>query len=77
MNQLPPDPKLRAALLEELANFVTDNKRGKMAKVLDMRTRQVTIVLEDIYQSQNASATLRTADCMGLQDIYIIENYTD
>jgi tRNA (guanosine-2'-O-)-methyltransferase len=77
MNQLPPDPKLRAALLEELANFVTDNKRGKMAKVLDMRTRQVTIVLEDIYQSQNASATLRTADCMGLQDIYIIENYND
>jgi tRNA (guanosine-2'-O-)-methyltransferase len=32
------------------------------------------VVLEDIYQPQNASAVVRTADCFGLQDLYVIEN---
>jgi tRNA (guanosine-2'-O-)-methyltransferase len=30
-------------------------------------------VLENIYQSQNASAVVRTCECLGLQDIHIIE----
>jgi tRNA (guanosine-2'-O-)-methyltransferase len=29
--------------------------------------------LEDIYQSQNASAVLRTCDCTGIQDIHVVE----
>jgi tRNA (guanosine-2'-O-)-methyltransferase len=32
-------------------------------------------LLEDIYQSQNASAVLRTCDCTGIQDVHIIEEY--
>jgi tRNA (guanosine-2'-O-)-methyltransferase len=42
--------------------------------VLSFRTRYFSVILEDIYQSQNASAVLRTADCFGVQDIHIIEN---
>ncbi len=42
--------------------------------MLNHRTRHITLVLEDIYQSQNASATVRTAECLGLQDIHIIEH---
>jgi len=34
----------------------------------------MTVVLEDIYQSHNASAVLRSSECFGLQDIHIIEN---
>ena len=45
-----------------------------MENVLSERTRHVTIVLEDIYQAQNASAVVRTCECMGLQDIHIIED---
>ena len=30
-------------------------------------------LLEDIYQSQNASAVLRTCDCTGIQDVHIVE----
>ncbi|QCK17046.1 rRNA methyltransferase [Mangrovivirga cuniculi] len=41
--------------------------------MLNFRTRYLTVVLEDIYQSQNASAVLRTCECMGLQDVHIIE----
>ena len=43
-------------------------------RVIENRTRYITIALEDIYQSQNASAVLRTSECFGLQDIHIIEN---
>ncbi len=39
-----------------------------------MRTRYISLVLEDIYQSHNASAVLRSCDCFGIQDIHIIEN---
>ena len=39
-----------------------------------MRTRYLTVVLEDIYQPHNASAVLRSCDCFGIQDIHIIEN---
>lgn len=42
--------------------------------MLSHRTRYVTLVLEDIYQSQNASAVFRTAECFGIQDIHLIEN---
>lgn len=45
-----------------------------MNRVLAQRTRHITLVLEDIYQSQNASAAVRTCECLGLQDIHIIEN---
>jgi tRNA (guanosine-2'-O-)-methyltransferase len=34
----------------------------------------MTVVLEDIYQAQNASAVLRTCDLTGIQDVHIIEN---
>ena len=57
-----------------LAQFVSDHKKEFVDRVLNERTRYVTIVLENIYQSQNASATLRTAECMGLQGVHIVEN---
>ncbi|MBX2966459.1 MAG: RNA methyltransferase [Cyclobacteriaceae bacterium] len=63
-------------LLEHFAQYISDHKKQFTEKVLAARTRQVTVVLEDIYQSQNASAALRTCECMGIQDIHIIENTT-
>jgi len=32
------------------------------------------VVLEDIFQSQNASAVIRTCECLGIQDVHIIES---
>ncbi len=37
----------------------------------------MTLVLEDIYQSQNASAVLRSCDCFGVQTVNIIENQNE
>jgi tRNA (guanosine-2'-O-)-methyltransferase len=63
-----------SALTAHLAQYITDNRRATIDKVLDSRTRYVTVVLEDIYQSHNASAVVRTCECMGLQDLHIIES---
>ena len=61
-------------LLEHLALYVTDHKKQFIDKVLGQRTRHLTVVMEDIYQSHNASAVVRTCEGMGIQDIHIIEN---
>jgi len=57
-----------------LERFMTDERRDQMAQVLAQRTKYLTVVLEDIFQPQNASAVLRTCDCFGIQDVHIIEN---
>lgn len=64
-------------LTAHLSQFITDHKRELMEKILDQRTRYVTLVLEDIVQSQNASAAIRTCECLGLQDIHIIEDESE
>jgi len=61
-------------LLNHLSQYVSDHKKSFIEKVLGQRTRHLTLVLEDIYQSQNASAVVRTCECLGLQDIHIIES---
>jgi tRNA (guanosine-2'-O-)-methyltransferase len=61
-------------VFNHLAQFVSDHKKEFIDKVLDARTRRVTVVLENIFQSQNASAAIRTCECMGIQDIHIVEN---
>ena len=62
------------SLLEHLKTFATEKRVATLEKVLADRTRYLTVVLEDIYQPQNASAVLRSADGFGIQDVHIIEN---
>jgi len=61
-------------LINYLSSFISDNRLAALKRSLSFRTRYITVVLEDIYQSQNASAVLRTCDCFGIQDVHIIEN---
>ncbi len=67
-------PEQRRALTAFLGQYVTENKRAKIRQVLAYRTYYVTIGLEDIYQPQNASATIRTCECLGVQTVHVIEN---
>jgi tRNA (guanosine-2'-O-)-methyltransferase len=64
----------RSKIIKELSGFITERRRELFDRVLDFRTRYITVVLEDIYQSHNASAVLRTCECFGIQDVHIIEN---
>lgn len=61
-------------LYDELSRFISPNKRELFDRLAPLRTRHVTVVLEDIYQSQNASAVVRTSDLVGVQDVHVIEN---
>jgi tRNA (guanosine-2'-O-)-methyltransferase len=61
-------------LLNYFEGFLTDKRRSLFKKVLENRTRHFTVVLEDIFQSHNASAVVRTCDIFGVQDVHAIEN---
>ncbi len=67
------DPKIRNELISYLSGFILERRVEQIQNVLKERTRYITVVLEDIYQSQNASAVLRTSECLGIQDIHYIE----
>jgi tRNA (guanosine-2'-O-)-methyltransferase len=61
-------------LVNYLKPFISNERFALFEKVISFRTRYITMVLEDIYQSQNASAVLRSCDSFGIQDVHIIEN---
>lgn len=65
---------LRLATYEYLSGFISENKKKKIEEIIFHRTKYLTIILEDIYQPHNASAVVRSCDCLGIQDIHIIEN---
>ncbi|MGQ7871220.1 TrmH family RNA methyltransferase [Sunxiuqinia sp. sy24] len=57
-----------------LSECLTPERKELFERVLEDRTRYLTVVLEDIFQPQNASAVLRSVDCFGVQDVHVIEN---
>lgn len=61
-------------LAEYFSQFITENRLERLNEILENRTRHLTVVLEDIYQPQNASAVIRTCECFGVQDLHVIEN---
>jgi tRNA (guanosine-2'-O-)-methyltransferase len=65
---------LRDKVVEYLQQFLTDSRQDRLKEVLEMRTRHVTVVLEDLFQAQNISAVLRTCDCYGIQDVHVIKH---
>lgn len=61
-------------LVEYLLSLITPNKQHKIIQNIRLRTRHITLVLEDIFQPHNASAILRTVECQGIQDLYLVEH---
>ena len=66
--------QVKEKLLDYLLDFVSENKKQLFEKIIQSRTKHITVILEDIFQPHNASAVLRTCDCFGIQDVHIIEN---
>lgn len=60
-------------LIQQLEQFVTDNKVQLIKQVISERTRYLTVVMEDFYHPHNASAVMRTCDCFGIQDVHITQ----
>ena len=62
-------------IIDYLSGFIKAERRERLREILRQRTRHITVVLEDIYQPQNASAVLRTCECLGIQELHVIENH--
>ncbi len=65
---------MNESLLDYLKNFVNVDRYERMVSVLERRTEYLTVVLEDLHYSQNASAVIRHCDAFGIQNIHVIEN---
>ena len=68
------DLAYKKALTEYLEGFVSERRRGRLHEVLEERTNHMQLVLEDVYQTHNFSAVLRSADIFGIQTTNFIEN---
>ena len=53
---------------------MSEERYERICEIASKRTRHFSVVIENLYQSHNISAILRTAECLGLQEIHIIEN---
>jgi len=51
---------------------MTNERKQKVEAVLNNRQSNLTIVLEDVQDPRNVTAVMRTADAVGIQDIYVI-----
>ena len=59
--------------LEYLERFVSPQRLERFREILALRTRHITVALEDVYQMHNASAVIRSCDVFGIQDAHLIE----
>jgi tRNA (guanosine-2'-O-)-methyltransferase len=64
----------RQLIIDHLAQYLTDRRRETLERVLSLRTRHITLVLENIFQPHNISAVVRTSECMGMQDLHVVDN---
>lgn len=56
--------------IELLSLHLTPERLDKIMRISAQRTRYVTVVLENIFYTQNLSAVTRTCECLGIQDLY-------
>lgn len=63
-----------SSIIARLSQFVTPERLALLKSKLNLRTRYITIVLENVHHEQNVSAVIRTCECLGIQDLHIIEN---
>ncbi len=52
---------------------MSEERRQVLQRTLDSRTRYMTILTENTYHAQNASALVRHCEAFGVQDIHTIE----
>jgi tRNA (guanosine-2'-O-)-methyltransferase len=67
-----------ADFLAHLAeHWLSEARWARFNDVLDQRTRYLTVVMDNLYQLQNASAVMRSCEAMGVQDVHLITRTDD
>jgi tRNA (guanosine-2'-O-)-methyltransferase len=60
-------------VLKEFYKIITPNKVELFEKIAAQRSKQIVVALENIQQDHNASAVMRSMDCLGFQELHLIE----
>lgn len=60
-------------LLEYLERFLTPGRKERFLRILEKRTKFITVAVEDVYQMHNTSAVVRSCDVFGVQEVHLIE----
>ena len=68
------EDRIKKIIINELSKLVTDERLALFHSKLNDKTQNLTVVLEDVFQSRNINAVIRSADCFGISDIHLIEN---
>ncbi len=55
-------------------SLLLEDRKARIDAVLEARTRKVVLVLDQLEDTFNMAAVLRTAESMGLQEVHVIEN---
>jgi tRNA (guanosine-2'-O-)-methyltransferase len=61
--------------LELLSRYAISSRLARMDEILSERTRYVTGVFENMYQAHNIHAAMRSLECQGIQDLYVIDDF--
>jgi tRNA (guanosine-2'-O-)-methyltransferase len=64
----------KKALYQRFCSVLTHERQQKFEQVWNQRNTCLHLVLENIYQSLNASAIVRTADAMGVHYLHVLED---
>ena len=56
-----------------LSQFILPERFENFRQVLSMRTRWMTVCMENTFHPQNASAIIRNCEAFGIQDIHTVE----
>lgn len=57
-----------------LKEFVSPERFDRLLTRVNLRTRYMTMCLEDIFYPHNASAVIRSAEAFGIQDIHAVQS---
>ena len=62
--------------IDYLREFMTEERFEVLKRTVGLRTRYMTVCLENIFHPQNASAVVRSCEAFGIQDIHAVEVLT-
>jgi tRNA (guanosine-2'-O-)-methyltransferase len=51
---------------------MTAERENKINRVLDYRQENLTVILENVFDPHNIAAVIRTADAVGVKEMYIV-----
>ena len=59
---------------EYLSSFLLESRIDTLNRALDMRTEYLTVMTENMFHAQNASAIVRHCEAFGVQNIHTVED---